>query len=367
VIKARVDYRSDDLYRLTRETRTDSNGDAGVEYDKQYFYDLAGNRTRMIVDSVQTDYTYDAANKMLTAGNSTFTYDDAGNTLTETNGSIVTAYTWDYLNRLTQWQKTGHTTQSYVYNADGMRVRVVPSGGTATDFLLDGIEIAEEMESGTVTSYVGPGLISQISDTTRTIYHADGLGSTRAMSGSSQVVSESSTYDAYGNAVATYGAAPSFGYVGQYRYYTDATGLVYLKARYYDSSAGRFISRDPIGYKGGQNLYIYCHDNPIAYIDPDGEFAWWIGCILPCGSAIGRPLIIAIGCLAGGATDWDSFKQCFGEMWCEEKGNTGKDAARCTLCLILAGAKALEPKLPPPWGTGPPPVERIPFPRVPLL
>jgi RHS repeat-associated protein len=246
------------------------HGDPGVAYDKRYFYDAAGNRTRMIADNVQTDYTYDAANKMLTAGNSTFTYDDAGNTLTETNGSVVTTYTWNYLNRLTQWSKTGHTTQSYVYNADGMRVRVVPSSGTATDFLLGGIEIAEEIASAGVTSYVGPGLISSISGTARTIYHADGLGSTRAISGSSQVVSESGVYDAYGNAVATYGTAPSFGYAGQYRYYTDSTGLHYLKARYYDPLAGRFLSRDPIGYDGGLNIYAYVDNRPTAFVDPFG-------------------------------------------------------------------------------------------------
>jgi RHS repeat-associated protein len=109
--------------------------------------------------------------------------------------------------------------------------------------------------------------------TTGTIYHADGLGSlgsTRAMSDSSQVVSESITYDAYGKAVATYGNVPNFGYVGQYRYYADATGLHYLKARYYDPVAGRFLSRDPIGYRGGLNLYGYVGSRPTTHVDPDG-------------------------------------------------------------------------------------------------
>jgi len=272
-----VDYEYDDLYRLTREVRSGHNGgNPGVAYDKRYFYDAAGNRTRMISDGVQTDYTYDAANKMLTAGNSTFTYDDAGNTLTETNGSIVTTYTWDYLNRLTQWSKTGQTTQSYVYNADGMRVRKTPSGGTATNFMLDGREVIEEIVGSSITSYAGPKLISKISGTTRTIFHADGIGSTRVTSDGSQAAQVATIYDSYGNLLQDYpsSASPSFGYAGQARYLTDSTGLQYLKARYYDCTIGRFISRDPIGYQGGLNLYEYASSNPVHRVDPDGLRDW---------------------------------------------------------------------------------------------
>ncbi|MEN6457703.1 MAG: RHS repeat-associated core domain-containing protein [Thermoguttaceae bacterium] len=49
-----------------------------------------------------------------------------------------------------------------------------------------------------------------------------------------------------------------------------ATSLYYYRARYYDASLERFISRDPIGYKGGMNLYEYCRDNPIILTDPLG-------------------------------------------------------------------------------------------------
>jgi uncharacterized protein RhaS with RHS repeats len=43
-----------------------------------------------------------------------------------------------------------------------------------------------------------------------------------------------------------------------------------MEARYYSFSLGRFLSRDPIGFAGGINLYAYCYGDPINYIDPSG-------------------------------------------------------------------------------------------------
>jgi RHS repeat-associated protein len=66
-----------------------------------------------------------------------------------------------------------------------------------------------------------------------------------------------------------------FGFVGGEGYQSDPdSGLMLLGARYYDPSIGRFISRDPIRYRGGDaNLYRYCGNNPVNGIDPDGCFA----------------------------------------------------------------------------------------------
>ena len=49
----------------------------------------------------------------------------------------------------------------------------------------------------------------------------------------------------------------------------EESGLHYNRARYYDPSVGRFISTDPIGLRGGLNLWQYV-DNPIEWIDPLG-------------------------------------------------------------------------------------------------
>jgi RHS repeat-associated protein len=51
----------------------------------------------------------------------------------------------------------------------------------------------------------------------------------------------------------------------------SASGLIYMRHRWYDSQLGRFISRDPIGLEGGHHLYQYADGNPTTLIDPEGE------------------------------------------------------------------------------------------------
>jgi RHS repeat-associated protein len=75
-----------------------------------------------------------------------------------------------------------------------------------------------------------------------------------------------------------------FGYKAQFGYYTDnETGLQLLTHRYFDSSSGRFLTRDPIGYRGGANLYGYVTNNPLRLSDPlglEGLSDWlpdWMG------------------------------------------------------------------------------------------
>jgi RHS repeat-associated protein len=54
------------------------------------------------------------------------------------------------------------------------------------------------------------------------------------------------------------------------REYDNETGLYFYRARYYDPRAGRFITRDPIGFKGGINFYTYAWNNPVNWTDPLG-------------------------------------------------------------------------------------------------
>ena len=85
--------------------------------------------------------------------------------------------------------------------------------------------------------------------------------------------------DANGNVIATYDYTPygviALGTPPNGPAYTGhvndpTTNLVYMQARYYDPAVGRFLSRDPIGQKGGFNDYAYADNNPITHADPTG-------------------------------------------------------------------------------------------------
>jgi RHS repeat-associated protein len=82
-------------------------------------------------------------------------------------------------------------------------------------------------------------------------------------------------FDAYGYRTGTDNSTdPYSAFEGQYGYYADSdTGLEQLTHRYYDVGTGRFVTRDPIGYSGGIDLYRYTGNNPIEWVDPSGPAA----------------------------------------------------------------------------------------------
>ena len=124
-----------------------------------------------------TNYGYDAANKLTTAGAKSYAYDGAGNLSSETFNGAQTTYSWDWRNHLIGISDFGPAA-GFVY--DGMGNRVGKRSAGAKQFILDGKEVAEAIDgSGVATSYVGPGVVSEIQNGIRTVFHADGIGTTR--------------------------------------------------------------------------------------------------------------------------------------------------------------------------------------------
>lgn len=97
---------------------------------------------------------------------------------------------------------------------------------------------------------------------------ADGLGSTIALTDSTGTVQTQYTYEPFGNTAATGSAnASPYQYTGREN---DGTGLYYYRARYYSPIYQRFISEDPLGYRGGINFYAYAGNDPVDFADPLG-------------------------------------------------------------------------------------------------
>jgi RHS repeat-associated protein len=261
-------YGYDGLYQLTAVTYPDAS-------TTEYQYDPAGNRLVMTDTTGTTLYSYDNANRLLTAGTVAYTWDDNGNQASKVEGGNTTAYAYDYENRLTGITFPDGSTNRFTYYPDGQRLSVTNKAGKTTYYFYDGFNALVETDSGgtTVARYTsGLGIddwISMDRGTASYYYHYDGLGSVTVLSDASKTVVASYVYDPWGNILEETGSVENpFRYTG--REWDAESRSYYYRARYYDPEVGRFTTKDPIGFAGGVNLYGYVRGNPIRYLDPWG-------------------------------------------------------------------------------------------------
>ena len=280
----RVNYSYDGLDRLTREAITDA-----VLSDRafNFTYDPVGNRlTRNDTVEGLTKYDYDANDRLLTEDLTgqiaRYTYDNNGNTLSRQNPTEHVIYDWDFENRLVSVDTNGDGTFDVrnLYDAEGIRVSQTVTAAE-TRFLIDAVQLyaqvaLEYTPAGIIkVSYVhGNDLISQNRDGERSFYHVDGLGSTRTLTNTHGQVTDRYNYDAFGRTIQQTGNTVNlYLFTGEQR---DASvGLDYLRARYLNTRVGRFASMD--SFQGQlQSLatlhrFLYAKDDPINYLDPNGQ------------------------------------------------------------------------------------------------
>ncbi|WP_392668348.1 RHS repeat-associated core domain-containing protein [Streptomyces sp. LN785] len=205
-------------------------------------------------------------------GATTYSYDDQGNRTKATDGSSTTTSTYDQGDRLTG-VTSGSGEATYAYDGDGLRVAKTV-GGTTTSFTWDAEQVPDLLFDGTTDYVYGPAdaPVEQIASNGTQWYFHDQLGSTRALTDSSGTVDCTYDYTPYGAVIGHTGsAATALQYTGQY---TDAeTGLIYLRARYYDPATALFLTVDP-EIDNTLEAYAYVDDNPLNLIDPTGMFGW---------------------------------------------------------------------------------------------
>ena len=142
-----------------------------------------------------------------------------------------------------------------------------------TNFLYDGPNPVQEQNGSGVTANLLTGGIDerfQRTDSTGAYsYLTDALGSTEALTNSTGAQQVTYSYSPYGSMSISGSTTNSYDYTGRE---SDGLGLHYYRARYYNPNTGRFLSEDPIGFRGGgPNYYAYAYDDPIDYRDPYGK------------------------------------------------------------------------------------------------
>lgn len=276
-----INYTYDPLYRLTA-----ADYSTGDYY--HYSYDAVGNRLtqeNMVSGLPSTvNYQYDAANRLTTAGGQTYTFDANGNLLNDGQNT----YAYDSANRLVEVSNQS-SVSSYQYNGLGDRLSQTVNG-QVTNYTLDlNAGLTQVLSDDTTTYTYGLGRIAQdrIPDIgspnihEETYFLGDALGSVRQLvTTSGGEITFAQTYDPYGMVTSSSGLSHTdYGFTGET---TDANGLVYLRARYYNPADGRFTSRDTwsgdVNRPLSLNRWGYVSGNPINFADPSGHDLAWDEC-----------------------------------------------------------------------------------------
>jgi RHS repeat-associated protein len=104
----------------------------------------------------------------------------------------------------------------------------------------------------------------------------DGNGNVSALvDGSTGSISAQYEYGPFGELIRASGPMAANPLRFSTKYADDETDFIYYGYRFYNPSTGRWPNRDPIGEKGGLNLYVFAHNTPINAFDPDGRFTYY--------------------------------------------------------------------------------------------
>ncbi|RZB33837.1 MAG: hypothetical protein SRB2_03673 [Desulfobacteraceae bacterium Eth-SRB2] len=283
--------------RITQKTETVD----GVTSDYVYTYDSMGrlltvSKDSTLIEEYQYDpngtrnyemntlrgitgrsFTYSDEDHLLTAGTDIYQYDLDGFLTSKTNGSDVTTYDYSSRGELLSAALPDGTVVEYVHDPLGRRIAKKVDGVIVEKYLWQGMTRLLAVYDGTDNllqrfEYADGRMPLAMTSGGSTYYLTyDQVDSLRIVADASGNVVKRIDYDSFGNIIDD--TNPSFvvpfGFAGGL--YDKDTGLVRFGYRDYDPDTGRWTTKDPILFAGGDtDLYGYCLNDPINTIDPVG-------------------------------------------------------------------------------------------------
>ncbi|MFC3150957.1 RHS repeat-associated core domain-containing protein [Litoribrevibacter euphylliae] len=292
-------YVYDDLDRMASYIIVDN--DTGNTVETAYrFYPSYDRETEVITETVggvstvtsNRSYRYDETNWLTDVTDQdsgktiSYSYDNNGNTLTKLDNIQATPEQTDFsynsrnqLVKITRGPPSAQTSLGrYDYNYAGMRIRHLGSDRGDIEYIYDGLSILEEVQNNTgslVAHYrYADRLISLTTPTDSQYYHFATLGTTANLSDANGNVAKSYRTDPYGEITHQEGASVNRQVFTGHEH-DDETGLIYMKARFYDPDMARFITQDSyLGQPGtppSLHRYLYAYGNPTVWVDPTGH------------------------------------------------------------------------------------------------
>ncbi len=256
----------------------------------EYSYDSNSNRVSQTIEGVTTSgIVYDEQDRLLNFGNKSFNYNANGELISVSTSSpeTVSNYVYDVFGNL---KSVTLPSKAITYGVDASNRRMVKKiDGIVTNYFIwnkNNQLIGLSDANGTLTHRFVYGSKAHSPD-----YMIKGQNKFQIISnylGSPVLVVNATTgsvaqkvvYDEFGRVLSD--TAPGFtpfGFAGCL--YDVDTKLCRFGARDYDASIGRWLSKDPIMFNGGDtNLYGYVLQDPINLIDPEGTNPLAIGGIV---------------------------------------------------------------------------------------
>ena len=284
--------------RLTGFSRAATSGPALLS--QSWSLTAVGDWTSVTTNGTAQNRTHGPTHELLTAGGQNVATDVKGNITTlpanlrPSGSTSAMNLTWDSDNKLrsADIDANGTADVNFQYDALGRRVARSGTGGSEVYVQMDQHTIADYPVGGAATtptfryvfaSYIDEPVVRKTAGTGGTLvyFHRNQQYSITAVTTSAGAVTERYAYTAYGLPTILDASASVLSSSAINNHYTytgrewDATlGLHHFRARWMNSIAGRFLSRDPIGYVGNLNgLYEVFESNAFRYADPTGNQA----------------------------------------------------------------------------------------------